>query len=138
MKHINSFNSFVNESNEVNSAFTLAAGQNKVDINDKDLSLMDQVIKIPNKLIIVDISSELCGPCQRMKKHFDELLVDPKYKDKFVLATTSDFSFSSPLAKKYSIGGIPYVMLYKNGKMVAKYNQYQDKTYIINLINKFK
>lgn len=138
MKHINSFDSFVNESNEVNSAFTLAAGQNKVDINDTDLSLLDQVIKIPNKLIIVDISAEWCGPCQRMKKHFDELLVDPTYKEKFVLATTSDFKFESPLAKKYSIGGIPYVMLYKNGKMVAKYNQYQDKTYIINLINKFK
>ena len=63
MKQIKSFDSFVNESNEMNEAFTLAAGQNKVDINDKDLSLMDQVIKIPNKLIIVDISApEWCGP----------------------------------------------------------------------------
>jgi thioredoxin 1 len=137
MKQIRTFEDFLNE-DEVNESSLLAVGQNKVDINDTDLAKIDQLTKIPNKLIIMDISAEWCGPCQRMKKHFDELLVDPKYKDKFVLAATSDFSFSSPLAKKYKITGIPYVMLFKNGKMVHKYNREQNKQYIIDLINKFK
>ncbi len=92
-----------------------------------------QFIKTPNKLVILDFTAEWCGPCQKIKKHFEEILKNPKLNNKFVLGTY-DFSFDSLLAKKYSIQGIPYVMFFRNGKMVKKFIGYKDKEYLTSLI----
>jgi thioredoxin 1 len=113
----------------------LTEDQNQMQVTDTNIS---EIIKIKNKLVIIDFSAVWCGPCQRMKKHFDELLVDPKYKDKFILGTHELKDFDTPLAKKYNIQTIPYVMLFRNGTKVFKFNRYQDKPYLIDLINKYK
>lgn len=101
-------------------------------VDDSDVS---QFIKTPNKLVILDFTAEWCGPCQRIKKHFDEIIKNPKLSNKFVLGSY-DFSFSSPLAKKYNIEGIPYVMFFRNGKMIHKFVGYKDKEHIVSLIQK--
>jgi thioredoxin 1 len=107
----------------------------QIKVTDTNIS---NIIKTKNKLVIIDFSAEWCGPCQRMKKHFDELLIDPKFKDKFILATHELEDFDSPLAKKYNLQTIPYVMLFRNGKMEFKFKGYKDKPFLINLINKYK
>jgi|694.fasta_scaffold44509_10 thioredoxin 1 len=100
-----------------------------------DDSEVSQFIKTPNKLVILDFTAEWCGPCQKIKKHFDEIIENPKLSNKFILGSY-DFSFSSPLAKKYNIQGIPYVMFFRNGKMIHKFVGYKDKEHIVSLIQK--
>ena len=107
----------------------------QIKVTDTNIS---DIIKTKNNLVIIDFSAEWCGPCQRMKKHFDELLIDPKFKNKFILATHELEDFDSPLAKKYNLQSIPYVMLFRNGKMEFKFKGYKDKQFLINLINKYK
>jgi len=100
-----------------------------------DESNFSQFIKTPNKLVIVDMTAEWCSPCQKMKKHFDEITADPKLNNKIVLGTYN-FDFEKPLAKKYKVQGIPYVMFFRNGKLIYKFLGYKDKSYIISLIQK--
>jgi len=118
------------ESELVNLVKTIISEQTKV-----DESNFSQFIKTPNKLVIVDMTAEWCSPCQKMKKHFDEIIADPKLSNKIVLGTYN-FDFEKPLAKKYKVQGIPYVMFFRNGKLIHKFLGYKDKSQLISLIQK--
>ena len=170
MKNVKDFEGFLNEAAPVPSGSsgdpgaTTGMGPRKPvpfsftnELKKEDFLVTDenlpQFIKTPNKLVIVDFGNlNWCEACVRMKKAFDEIRVDQKLKDKFVLGTYEvdgwegndvTGNWKQPMAKKY-VGGaaIPFVVFFRNGKMVHKFegfggNTGHDKSFLISLINKF-
>jgi len=108
--------------------------QSEVVVNDGNFN---KIIGTQNKIVFIDFWATWCGPCLRLGKVFEELLVDKKYKDKILVGKYEFDSFELPIAKKLNIQGIPFVMVYKNGKLIHKFSGFKDKNYLISLINKF-
>ena len=99
----------------------------------------DNVIKFSNsRLLIIDFTALWCGPCQRMKKHIDEIMSDISYTYSLQLGVYDLENFESPLVKKFGIQGIPYMMFYKQGKMVHSFSGYKDKDALLKIIDQHK
>ena len=65
--------------------------------------------------VLVDFYAPWCGPCRKMLPVVNELF--EKYPDKFQLLTV-DFDQNRLLAKEKNITGVPYLMVFKDGKKV--------------------
>ena len=102
----------------------------------------DTIVKYSNyRLTIIDFTAPWCGPCQKMKKHIDEIMSDISYTYSLQLGIydlEANGNFESPLVKKFGIQGIPYVMFYKKGKMVHSFSGYKGKDELLSLIDKYK
>ena len=103
-----------------------------------DESNFNQLIKTLNKLVIIDFGAEWCVPCKKMKILLAQLTLDPKLKDKFIVGTYDcTDGFDLPIPKKFNITSIPYVMLFKNGKLVYKFTGFKDKETLKSIISKY-
>jgi thioredoxin 1 len=66
--------------------------------------------------VLVDFWAEWCGPCKIIMPILEE--VAGEYSDK-VKVFKMNVDENSSTAAKYGVRGIPTLMLYKNGKIVA-------------------
>ena len=108
--------------------------QNEVVVTDSNLN---EVIQTPDKLVFIDFWASFCAPCLKLGKVFNELSQDVQYKD-IILIGKYEFDFKMPIARKLMIHQIPFVMVYKNGKLVHKFKGDKDKEQLIKIIEKFK
>ncbi len=67
--------------------------------------------------VIVDFYADWCGPCQMMKPIFEELSDSYKGKLKFAKINTDE---NDEIAGRYSIEGIPCLILMKKGKEIGR------------------
>jgi thioredoxin 1 len=100
-------------------------------------SNLNEIIQTPGKLVFIDFWASFCPPCLKLGKVFDELSQDVEYKD-IILIGKYEFDFKMPIARKLMITQIPFVMVYKNGKLVYKFKGEKDKDKLIKIIEKFK
>jgi thioredoxin 1 len=70
-----------------------------------------------NKLVVVDLWAEWCGPCKMMGPVIDELATE--YADK-VLVGKLDVDANSEVPTNYHVRGIPTFLFIKNGELVDK------------------
>lgn len=75
-----------------------------------------QVVK-NSKPVMVDFWAPWCGPCQMAGPVVDELATD--YKDKIVIGKLN-VDDNQQVAGKYGVMSIPTVILFKDGKEVAR------------------
>ncbi len=70
-----------------------------------------------DKLVVVDLWAEWCGPCKMMGPVVDELAKD--YDGKVVVGKL-DVDRNSEVPTQYQVRGIPTFLFLKGGKLVDK------------------
>lgn len=90
------------------------AGANTQTFTDQNFA--DSVLK-SDKPVMVDFWATWCGPCQMAGPVIDELATD--YKDKYVIGKL-DVDANQQTAMQYGVMSIPTVILFKDGKEVAR------------------
>ena len=83
--------------------------------------------------ILVDFWAEWCGPCRRLAPTVDELAND--YNGRVVVAKMNvDENPATPM--RFSIRGIPTLLLFKGGQIVEQVVGLADKDQLKKLIDK--
>lgn len=85
------------------------------------------------KLTLVDFWATWCGPCRKLSPVIDELANEFEGKVKFVKIKADE---NLDTAQKYSISGVPCLLIFKNGEPVERIVNIVPKSIIINNLNK--
>lgn len=80
-----------------------------------DQNFEQQVLKAA-KPILVDFWAEWCGPCKMIAPILAEIAVD--YLDQLTIAKM-DVDHNTQTPSQYGVRGIPTLMLFKDGELVA-------------------
>ena len=86
-------------------------------------------------LILVDFFAEWCGPCKLMGPVIEELIEEYKNKEGVKIGKLN-VDENRNVVEKYNIMGIPTLVLFKDGKIVAQEVGHHVKDEIQELINK--
>ena len=93
----------------------------------------EQTVNHSSTPILVDFWAEWCGPCRRLAPTVDELATD--YQGKVVVAKMNvDENPATPM--RFSIRGIPTLLLFKGGQIVEQIVGLADKDSLKRLIDK--
>lgn len=83
--------------------------------------------------VLVDFWATWCGPCRKLGPVVDEIAESYDGKVKFVKVNVEE---SLETAKKYSISGLPSLLVFKNGEAVERMAGLMPKSTIISNIEK--
>jgi thioredoxin len=96
-------------------------------------SNFDQSVIKASQLVLVDFWAEWCGPCRRLAPTVDELATD--YDGKMVVGKLN-VDDNPNTAFRYSIRGIPTLLLFKGGEIVEQIVGLADKDSLKRAIDK--
>jgi thioredoxin 1 len=93
----------------------------------------EQTVNQAAQPILVDFWAEWCGPCRRLAPTVDELATD--YDGKIVVAKMNvDENPATPM--RFSIRGIPTLLLFKKGQIVEQVVGLADKDSLKKMLDK--
>ncbi|MEY4475769.1 MAG: thioredoxin [Pseudomonadota bacterium] len=69
-------------------------------------------------LVLVDFWAEWCGPCKMIAPILDEIAEEEEYEGKLTI-TKLNIDDNQGTAPKYGIRGIPTLLLFRDGEVVA-------------------
>jgi thioredoxin 1 len=81
-----------------------------------------------DKYVLVDFNAVWCGPCKKLTPILDKIAEDKK--DKLILLKI-DADENPELLQSKGIEGIPYLELYKDGKLVWSYKGFISESEIL-------
>jgi len=84
-------------------------------------------------LVLVDFWAEWCGPCRKLAPVIDEISEEYNGKVKFFKIKADE---NLKTAQKYSISGVPSILIFKNGAPVERIVNMAPKSIIVNNLNK--
>lgn len=85
------------------------------------------------KVTLVDFWATWCGPCRKLSPMIDDLAKEYDGKVKFVKIKADE---NLQTAQKYSISGVPCLLVFKNGEPVERMVNIVPKSTIIANIDK--
>lgn len=86
---------------------------NIVELNDNNFR---QHISQEDKLVLIDFWAEWCNPCKILAPILED--ISKEYKEKLIVAKVN-IENSSKIASQYSIRGIPALLLFNKGELIA-------------------
>ncbi len=101
-----------------------------IEITDENFE--QEVIK-ENKLTLVDFWATWCGPCRKLAPVINEIAEEFGSKVKFVKIKADE---NLQTAQKYSISGVPCILIFKNGEPVERIVSIVPKSIIVSNLNK--
>ena len=101
-----------------------------LEINDE---IFGQEVENSSEPVLVDFWATWCGPCRKLTPVLEEISKNYEGKVKFVKVNVEQ---SKETAKKYSISGIPCLLVFKDGNPVERMVGLMPKSTIISNIEK--
>ncbi len=98
-----------------------------------DEAFEKEVLK-EDMLILVDFWATWCGPCRKLSPIIDEIAQEFSGKVKFVKIKADE---NLQTAQKYSISGVPCLLLFKQGEPVERIVNLVPKSIIVSVLNKY-
>ena len=93
----------------------------------------EQTVNHTPQPVLVDFWAEWCGPCRRLAPTVDELATD---YDGRVMVGKLNVDDNPNVASRFSIRGIPTLLLFKGGEIVEQVVGLADKDSLKKLIDK--
>ncbi|HVN58725.1 MAG TPA: thioredoxin [Bacteroidales bacterium] len=108
-----------------------------VENSDRILELTDKnfQLQVKSNITLVDFWASWCVPCKMMAPVLNEVADEVPGNVKVCKVNVEQYR---SLASKYSIRGIPTIVLFSDGKEVDRIVGVKTKDFIINRINKVK
>ena len=103
---------------------------NVIEITDENF---EQEVCNEEKITLVDFWATWCGPCRKLAPVIDELAEEFAGKVKFVKIKADE---NIKTAQKYSISGVPCLLIFKNGEPIERMLNIVPKSTIISNLNK--
>lgn len=104
---------------------------NVIEINDESF---EKEVEKEDKLTLVDFWATWCGPCRKLSSIIDEIADEYCEKVKFVKIKADE---NIETAQKYSISGVPCLLIFKKGEPVERIVNLVPKSLIVSNINKY-
>jgi thioredoxin 1 len=80
-------------------------------------SNFEQLVVNSDKLVVIDLWAEWCGPCRMIAPHIEAL--HDEYQGKAVIGKL-DVDSNPQIPSKYGVLNIPTILFFKNGQVVDK------------------
>ena len=103
---------------------------NVLEITDENF---EQEVINSDKVTLVDFWATWCGPCRKLAPLIDEVAEEFEEKAKFVKIKADE---NLQTAQKYSISGVPTLLIFKNGEPVERIVNMVPKSIIVSNLNK--
>ena len=103
---------------------------NVLEITDENF---ETEVEKEEQLTLVDFWATWCGPCRKLSPVIDGLANEFAGKVKFVKIKADE---NVQTAQKYSISGVPSLLVFKNGEPVERMVNIVPKSVIVNNLNK--
>ena len=104
---------------------------NVIELNDTNFECEVINSDIP---VVVDFWATWCGPCRKLGPVIEEISNEYEGKVKFVKVNVED---SIETAKKYSISGLPSLLIFNQGEAVERMAGLMPKSSIISNVEKY-
>ena len=101
---------------------------NAIDITDESF---DNEVLNSQQVTVVDFWAPWCGPCRKLSPMLDEIATELGDSVKFV-KINADTNLET--AKKYSVSGLPTILIFKDGEEKERLVGMMPKTSIISKI----
>ncbi len=117
--------------NEEHEAKEMKTTQVQVDVDNFETAVTEAS---KERLVVLDISAEWCGPCKVIEPILNRLSAE--YEGKFLLAKLEAEDENMKIAGRFGARGFPTVLAFVNGEEVDRFHSARPEPFIRDFIDR--